>query len=227
MDKNAPIMPFDLNEVEVIIFDFDGTLFDGSTLSLPIFRDCLTKFINEYFPEMKLPSDQKILAQFGKQQIDIYDALLKNATPEIVESFANCVEKSEVTNLLKGRGKLYDGALNVLQSLKDKDYQLALCTNARKDYLEAITERFNFDRYFSTLYAAGLFIQKDKSWMVQEILKELKSKKFAYVGDRIHDIEAAKANQGISIGCAYGFGLKEVKKAHIIIHNIRELLDLF
>ena len=220
-------MPFDLNEVEVIIFDFDGTLFDGTTLSLPIFRDCLTEFINEYLPEMKLPSDQKILAQFGKQQTDIYDALLKNATPEMVESFANCIEKSEVTNLLKRRGKLYDGALDVLQSLKDKGFRLALCTNARKDYLEAITERFNFNHYFSTLYAAGLFIQKDKSWMVQEILKELNSKKFVYVGDRIHDIEAAKTNQGISIGCAYGFGLKEVKEAHIIIHDIRELLDLF
>ncbi len=216
-----------LNKIDTLIFDFDGTLFDGSSLSLPIFRDCLIRLIEQYQPKMDLPSDQEILAQFGKQQEEIYVDLLRNVTPEMVNSFAECVEDSEVESLRNGKGILYEGVFSVLQYLKDKGYRLALCTNARKDYLEAIIERFHLNKFFSVLYAAGLFEGKDKIWMVQQILKELNTEQFAVVGDRFHDIEAAKANHGISIGCTYGFGIEEVKKADIIINDLRELRDLF
>ncbi|MHA2174368.1 MAG: HAD family hydrolase [Candidatus Kariarchaeaceae archaeon] len=226
MDSNKKELTLDLSEIDTLIFDFDGTIFDGTSLSLPIFRDCFTDLLEQYQHKMNLPSDQEILSQFGKQQNDIYLDLLQNATPEMVNTFAECVEDSEVINLRNGIGILYEGALDVLQSLKDKGYKLALCTNARKDYLEAITERFNLNNYFSTLYAAGLFEGKDKIWMVQQILKELNTEKFAYVGDRIHDIEAARVNHGISIGCAYGFGIEEVKEANIVITDFRELLNL-
>ena len=220
---------FTSKSVDTIIFDVDGTLFNGQSLSLPIFKDCLSILIDEFHFNLPFPSDKEILSHFGKQADDIYIDLLQNAPQEVINSFAECVEKAEVAMLKKGGGELYNNVPNVLSELKNRGYKLAICTNAREDYFNAIVERFQFKNYFQLMLAAGLFINKDKVWMVSEIIKKmnLKSKKFVVVGDRHHDIDAAKANNGLSIGCAYGFGFGEVEKADIIINDFKELLDIF
>ena len=218
---------FTNRSVDTIIFDVDGTLFNGQSLSLPIFRNCLTKLIMEFNYDLPFPSDKEILSQFGKQTSEIYPDLLVNATPEMINSFGECVEKTEIARLKNDGGHLFNNVPTVLNNLKKRGYKLAICTNARKDYFRTMVERFKFNEYFQVMLAAGLFIDKDKNWMVQEIIKKLKSKSFAVVGDRHHDIDAAKANNGISVGCAYGFGFEEVEKADFIINDFQELLNIF
>ena len=83
------------------------------------------------------------------------------------------------------------------------------------------------NEYFETLVAAGQYPGKDKTWMVNSIIKKMNSEHFAVVGDRYHDIEAAKNNGGIAVGCSYGFGRKEVEKADILISSFEELLSIF
>jgi phosphoglycolate phosphatase len=218
---------FTNKNVDTIIFDVDGTLFNGQSLSLPIFKNCLTKLIKEFNYDLPFPSDKEILSQFGKQTYEIYPDLLVNATPDMIKTFGECVESAEISLLKTDGGVLFDNVPTVLKNLKDRGYKLAICTNARKDYFHAIVERFQFTKYFQLMLAAGLFIDKDKNWMVQEIIKKLNSKNFAVVGDRHHDIDAAKANNGFSVGCSYGFGFEEVKKADFIINEFQEVLNIF
>jgi phosphoglycolate phosphatase len=214
--------------VDTIIFDFDGTLFNGEVLSLPIYEECLSILINEFKYNLRFPSKEKILSYFGQQQDEIYEDLLHNANPEIIDAFAECIEKTEVAAFQEGKGELYEGVQEVLKELKKRAYKLAICTNAREDYFDAAVERFELDRYFKLMYAAGMFEGKDKNWMVKQLVTKLNANNsFAVVGDRHHDIEAAKNNNGIAIGCAYGFGLQEVKKADIIISDFKELLQIF
>ena len=216
-----------LSQVDTIIFDFDGTLFKGETFSLPIFQECLTILIDEFQYNLDFPSEEKILSQFGRHSNDIYQTLLQNAKPDVIESFAECIENAEVKTLENGGGELYEGVPEVLIELKNRGYKLALCTNARKDYLEAVTKRFQLSNYFSVMYAEGQHNWKSKDWMISQIIKNLRTENFAVVGDRHHDIEAAKVNRGLSIGCAYGYGFGEVKKADLVINDFRELLNLF
>ncbi|MHA1946964.1 MAG: HAD family hydrolase [Candidatus Hodarchaeales archaeon] len=218
---------FTNRSVDTIIFDVDGTLFNGQSLSLPIFKNCLLMLIKEFNYDLPFPSDKEILSQFGKQADEIYADMLVNATPDMIKIFGECVEKTEITRLKKGQGELFNDVPTVLNNLKKRGYKLAICTNARKDYFRAMVERFQFNEYFQVMLAAGLFIHKDKNWMVQKIIKKLKSKNFAVVGDRHHDIDAAKANNGISVGCAYGFGFGEVEKADFIINDFQEMLNIF
>ncbi|MHA1237160.1 MAG: HAD family hydrolase [Candidatus Hodarchaeales archaeon] len=213
--------------VDTIIFDVDGTLFNGQSLSLPIFKNCLSILIDELHYNLPFPSDKKILSQFGKQAGDIFTDLLPQAPPDVVNSVVECVQKAEIFDLQNGKGELFNNVSTVLSTLKDRGYKLAICTNAPKGYFNAMVERFQFKKYFQVMLAAGLFVNKDKIWMVQEILKKLNSEDFAVIGDRYHDIEAAKANNGLSVGCAYGFGLKEVEKADHIIEEFNELLNIF
>ncbi|MHA2109444.1 MAG: HAD family hydrolase [Candidatus Hodarchaeales archaeon] len=216
-----------LSKVDTIIFDFDGTLFKGETFSLPIFQECLSILIDELHYNLEFPSDEKILSQFGKHSMDIYQTLLDRAPPDVINGFAECIENAEVKTLENGGGELYEGVPEVLSELKNRGYKLALCTNAREDYYEAVVKRFQLTKYFSLMYAAGQHNWKDKNWMISQIIKKLETEHFAVVGDRHHDIEAAKVNRGFSVGCAYGYGFGEVKKADFIIDDFRELRKLF
>ena len=220
-------LPFDLTKVDTLIFDFDGTLHDGQNLSLPIYQKCLSNLFSKFKLSVGFPSDEKILEGFGKQTPDIYYSLLNTKDKKILSYFGNCIESQEVTAFNEGKGKLYPNVEETLYELKKRGYELAICTNARVDYFDAVVQRFDLPRFFKIMYAAGYYPGKDKNWMVGEIIKQVNTKHFAVIGDRFHDIEAAKSNQGIAIGCDYGFGKAEVKNAHIIISEIKKLLSLF
>ncbi|MHA2040136.1 MAG: HAD family hydrolase, partial [Promethearchaeota archaeon] len=86
--------------------------------------------------------------------------------------------------------------------------------------------RFHLNRFFDEIFAAGMFPGKDKKWMVQNLVKKLSSSQFMVVGDRYHDIEAAKTNNGIAVGCKYGYGRKEIEKADVVISSFIELLSI-
>ncbi|MFX0013886.1 MAG: HAD family hydrolase [Candidatus Hermodarchaeota archaeon] len=217
----------ELFKIDTIIFDFDGTLHNGETLSLPIFHKCLHALYNEFKMAQKFPSNDTILSQFGKQADDIYPSLLKTTEPKIIKTFEKCVEEAEVKAFKEGKGELYHDVERTLINLRKRGFKLALCTNARIDYFEAAIERFSLNKYFDLMIAAGQHPGKNKTWMVRKILETLESKHFAVVGDRSHDIEAAKNNGGLAIGCEYGFGQKEVKKANIQISHFKELLTIF
>ncbi|MFX0171723.1 MAG: HAD family hydrolase [Candidatus Hodarchaeota archaeon] len=217
----------DLSQIDTIIFDFDGTLHRGEELSLPIFEQCLKSLFEKYKISKEYPTTEEILSQFGKQTEDIYPSLLKTNDPDMIEFFSKCVEQSEVLAFNAGKGTLYPKVLETLDTLKKRKFKLALCTNARMDYFEAVVKRFKLADYFDLMTAAGQYPGKNKIWMVKNILNELNSKNFVVVGDRVHDIEAAKVNGGISIGCAYGFGSNEVNNADIRITAFEELQTIF
>ena len=217
----------DLSKIDTIIFDFDGTLHRGEILSLPIFHKCLHSLYNRFKITQEFPSDEMILSQFGKQAEDIYPSLLKTTDSEIIATFEKCVEESEIEALKTGKGELYPHVETTLTTLKNRGFKLALCTNARVDYFEAIIEFFQLNNYFELMMAAGQYPGKNKTWMVGKIVEKLRSKYFAVVGDRFHDIEAAKNNGGIAVGCEFGFGKNEVEKADIVISSFDELLSIF
>ncbi len=222
MESNAKIA-----KVDTIIFDFDGTLHRGEVVSLPIFHECLRSLYKKFNLNQDFPSHETILSQFGKQTEDIYPSLLKTSNSEMISIFGKCVEEAEVAALQNGKGELYPKVEETLTDLKNRGFKLALCTNAREDYFEAIIDRFKLNQYFDLMMAAGQYPGKDKTWMVGKIIETLKSKNFAVVGDRFHDIEAAKNHGGIAVGCKFGFGKKEVEKADMKISSFPELLSIF
>lgn len=217
----------ELLKIDTLIFDFDGTLHMGEKLSLPIFHECLQILYQKFQIVQDYPSDETILSQFGKQADDIYPSLLKTTDKQIIRTFEKCVEEAEIQGFYEGKGELYHNVESTLTTLKNRGFKLALCTNARVDYFEAAIEQFRLNEYFDEMMAAGQNPGKDKTWMVGKIIKKLRSSHFAVVGDRIHDIQAAKNNRGIAIGCEYGFGRKEVEEADLQILKFEELLTIF
>lgn len=70
-----------------------------------------------------------------------------------------------------------------------------------------------------------LYIQTlDKGDLVQTILKKYDIKNAAVVGDRLSDINAAKDNELIAIGCNFDFAqASELAQADFVIDELIEL----
>ncbi|MCS6997175.1 MAG: HAD hydrolase-like protein [Casimicrobiaceae bacterium] len=107
---------------------------------------------------------------------------------------------------------LYQGIEEALRRLHLYGYTLALCTSKPRSFAVRIVEHFGLARYFDGVYGAefdGRFDRKD------ELLGHLigvygtPPACAVMIGDRGHDVMAAKAHGVRSIGVTWGFGAVE------------------
>jgi phosphoglycolate phosphatase-like HAD superfamily hydrolase len=66
-----------------------------------------------------------------------------------------------------------------------------------------------------------------KPELVKKIRAYFGGAKAAIVGDRVHDIEAAKGNDCLSIGVLFGYGGSEPEQADLTISKFDDLLSIF
>ena len=123
-------------------------------------------------------------------------------------------------------GELFPDVIKTLKTLKKRGYKLALCSNCGILYLDSVLSNFDIGDYFDYMECVG-----ENNLTKSEIIEKIKNKfpdlKPAIIGDRIHDIEAARKTDSLSIGALYGYGRDEPKEADIQINKFSELLDIF
>jgi phosphoglycolate phosphatase len=108
--------------------------------------------------------------------------------------------------------KPFPGVTEMLEALHATGRPLCLATSKRRDYAERVVEYLGFSALIPTVYGAlpggGLDDKKD---MIRELMRVegYDPAGTVMVGDRLHDIEAAKANDLRSIGVLWGYGGRE------------------
>ncbi len=104
---------------------------------------------------------------------------------------------------------VYPGIPQMLAALKDSGRTLCVATSKRRDFAERVVEFLGLRKFLPTIYGAlpggGLDDKKD---MIAELLRVEGYDQAAtiMVGDRMHDIRAAKANGLQSVGALWGYG---------------------
>jgi len=104
---------------------------------------------------------------------------------------------------------VFPGILKMLASLTRAGCRLCVATSKRRDFADRVVDYLNIRAYLPRLYGAlpggGLDDKKD---LLAEILRVegYKATTTIMVGDRLHDIQAAKANGLRSIGVLWGYG---------------------
>ncbi len=103
----------------------------------------------------------------------------------------------------------FPGIADVLAALTEAGLALCVATSKRRDFAERVVDYLGFRRYLPRVYGAlpggGL---DDKQDLLAEILRVegYDPARTTMVGDRMHDIHAAKANALRSIGVLWGYG---------------------
>ncbi|MCS7077640.1 MAG: HAD family hydrolase [Bacteroidia bacterium] len=208
-------------KTKVVIFDLDGTLYN-STKSHQLAMQNLFK---QYKAQRK-PSRKEIYAMVGEPPESFLNWIrtfgIENDGKQILKSLSH-LEIEAVRRI----GKLYPNVVEILTWLKTHYFKVALCTNAPIGYWQTVLEHFQITDYFDDIQSP---VSKDhtKTVMVRSIIQKytnLHHQVEAYVvGDRKHDMIAAKENHITAIGVLYGFGNQEVKAlADYLISDLLEI----
>lgn len=213
-----------MKKVDLMIFDFDGTLADTGA-------DLVTS-VNYTLAAMRLKtrSPQEILTFVGDGVKKLIERSLgedhRVRLEEAMSIFSGHYEKHLLDQTI-----LYPHIEDVLKYFNHK--MKVILTNKRHHFVLAIARGLHIDRYFMEIVGADSTpYQKPDQRVVEYLLEKYNvvPLKTVIIGDGVNDIAVAK-NAGI-LSCAYlnGLGNKETliqMEADFYCENILEVNSLF
>ncbi|WP_297392594.1 HAD family hydrolase [uncultured Peptoniphilus sp.] len=214
-----------LKNVKSIIFDFDGTLHNTIKIYYPAFSSGV-EFLRDHGFAWDFELSEKNVAKFlGEKPNFAYELIARGADENLKKEVMALVGKNMDENIKKGIGELYDGTIKVLEELY-KNYDLYILSNCRESYLDTALDVYGIKNYFKKYFAAETYDYIPKDEIIKMERQKIKEE-IIFVGDRHHDIKAARINNLKSIFCSYGFGCdEEGKDANYKISSIGEILNL-
>jgi len=197
---------------KAIIFDLDGTLLQTHHHSCHAAHETLRA--------LGLPDvpDALVMRHIG-EPADVFLRAIAPGYPDLT-AFEALFDANEQA-ALRRVGKLYDGVPELLQQLADSNYQRAICSNGSREYVETALATTGIRSFFSRLACAGEY--PDKAAAVAAIIREWNSESAVVVGDRVHDMDAAKANGAPFIAATYGYGGAETDEADYRAQSPRDI----
>lgn len=104
---------------------------------------------------------------------------------------------------------VYDGVAEMLAALKAQNYRLLLATAKPHVYARRILDHFSILVSFDGIYGSELDgTRQHKGDLLAHLfaLERINPRSAVMIGDRHHDIDAARANGCRAIGVTYGYG---------------------
>ena len=183
-----------------LIFDLDGTLMDPREGITRCMRSALLRL------DVEPPSDGDLERLIGPPLIDCFRTLVgdEERSAQGVLYFRECYGEGGLFE-----NTLYPDILQTLESLHGLAPALFVATSKPRVYAERILDRLALRRYFRAVYGCELSGERaDKAELLTYLLRgeNLHHAAAVMIGDRVHDIAAARANGMRSVGVTWGFG---------------------
>ena len=188
--------------VSTVLLDLDGTLSDSRPGIAASFRFTLGEMGHN--PETAgdltwavgppiAVSIQRLLSLYGDDRVDRAVEIYRARYSEI--GLYDC--------------SVFPGMLEMLEGLRDASVAMFVATSKRRDFADRVIDHLNLRGFVGGVYGAlpggGLDEKQD---LLAHIMttERLPAGQPVMVGDRLHDIHAAKANGLRSIGVLWGYG---------------------
>lgn len=208
------------DDVSLIIFDMDGTIIP----SLEIVYSGIQRVFDEY--GWRLKHNAKEINQYiGMASGELWKAIVPPDHAGKWEELRDRV-RQEYPRLFREYPLLYPGVKETLAELRRRGYILVQYSNASVTYFDIVLSALGIRDYYDyteCVHENGL----TKTELIARIREKYGNPGTAVVGDRIHDIDAARENGCLSVGALYGYGNDEPGNADITIEVFTELLDVF
>lgn len=213
---------------QYILLDMDGTLTD----SMEGITHCVQYALAAAGrPE---PDRQKLLPFIGPPLRSQFAAWCGYDRERDAERIEFCVSKYRERFREKGwlENRVYPGMPEMLVRLKEAGRTLAVATSKPIEFTEKILDYFGLTAYFDEVVGASLDEGRETKYdVIQEALRRLaigeeEKARVVMVGDRLHDVEAAKKAGLASIGVTFGYGSREELEeygADRIVDTVEEL----
>jgi phosphoglycolate phosphatase len=204
--------------IEVIIFDFDGTLADTIDILLSITNRLSVEFGFKSATKEELAQ----LSNLTAWQILRYSGISIFKLPLLIRKL-KAELRSEIPNI-----ELFPGIKEVLLELKKNGFQLGIITSNSRDNVLASIQNIGLQNTFDFIYSGTTF---GKHKVINRWLKKqnINPAKVIYVGDEIRDIEAARKTSIKVIAVSWGFNSQSALAAHnpdFLIESPQELIEV-
>jgi HAD superfamily hydrolase (TIGR01509 family) len=183
--------------VELLVFDLDGTLVDAF--------GAVTRSLNYMFSRMGYPrmTKDEVKRQVGWGEKTLVRAFV---TEEDLEKSLKIYRRHHSGELRKGV-KFLPGARQMLKRLKADGYQLAIASNRPSPFTRIILKELEIREFFSQVICADEVPNKKPAPdMLKVILRELEVRpsRAVYVGDMNIDIQTGRRARMRTIGIDTG-----------------------
>lgn len=189
----------DNKNLEMVIFDLDGTLWSVD--------ETTEVSVNEYLRnnniDINVPIEvvRKSMGCTFAETAEIYFPNLEKSERERLLDEALAYNNQKI---LEMGGNVYSNVEKTLMKLKEK-YKLTIVSNCGAGYIEAFLEYSKFDKFFSDFIAASKE-KMSKADAIKTIIERNNVTKAIYVGDTDKDKAAAEGADVEFIQALYGFG---------------------
>lgn len=192
-----------------VILDLDGTLLD----TLEDLKNSVNYTLTRYnYPTRTLAEVRSFIGNGVK--VLLTRSFPAQTSERMIDEALLIFREHYSVHMYDNTG-LYSGVIDMLTTLKESGYRLAIVSNKLDSAVKELNERF-FQEVISLAIGTGEDAKKPNPFYVFEAIKELGSTvgDSIYVGDSDVDIETAK-NAGIPcIGVSWGFRGREFLEAH-------------
>lgn len=199
---------------KLVVFDLDGTLHHTECALAPSIAAATSDITGEEAP------DYGRINQLYGEPLELFcKELVGKDDPETFGSFMERVKHYQKI-FLPTDGRLYPGIIEMLTELKNRNFDLAVLSNAHLDYIVLVTETLGIRKFFTQLVGRADLPSKT------ERLKKIAAsyEEVIMVGDRYHDIQAGLENKIPVIACSYGYGSAAEHKGALIANTASEVL---
>ncbi len=189
--------------IDTLLFDLDGTLSDP--------KPGITGSIQYALSELgrPVPGADELVWCIGPPLLGCFEVMLRDAA--LAErALAHYRQRYGTVGLYENA--LYPGIAALLDRLRADDFRLYVATAKPHVYARPILEHFEIDTKFDGLYGPELngHLNRKADLLAYLIAEErLDPARCLMIGDRHHDIDAARANNIRALAVTYGYGTPE------------------
>lgn len=204
--------------IEIILFDFDGTIADTYGAFVEIVNNLSEEFgykpvTDEELDRFKRLTSRQIVKESEISLIQI-PFILKRVKDELSKKIGNL--------------KIFPGLKSCLYQLNKEGYRLGIVTSNDKNNVLTFLKNNQLDSIFEFIYGGTTLFGKHK--IINKIIKEnnLNRDQVAYVGDETRDISAAQKSNIKMIAVGWGFNAPEALEKHnpdVLVYHPQELLE--
>lgn len=209
-----------MSAAPTLLFDLDGTLTDNSTGIARSIAFALDRL------GVAVPDAQTLRRCVGPPLRESFAWLLDTDEAGAIEQ-AIALYRERFADLGWRENVVYDGVPEMLETLAAGPGRVFLCTSKPELFARRIVQLFGLSLHLHGIYGAdlaGTLDDKVKLFAHIAAREGFDPERAIMIGDRSHDVRAARMNGAHAVGVLWGFGSREeLADAHAIVATPAEL----
>lgn len=191
--------------IRSVLFDLDGTLVDS--------LDDLTDAVNHARQEFAQPplASSIVSTMIGKGALNLIQRALPDCSvPEINSALQLFLDYNAAH--IADKSRLYPGVAEMLETLRNKGFRLAVVSNKNEAHSRMILESLGIRDRFENISGGDTFPEiKPSPLPLLRVIEQLgvAAHECIMVGDSINDIQAGNLAGIVTVGCRWGYGSSE------------------